>query len=154
MKLILERVTLAKVEVDLPDHCPECGEPFGEASELVLPFREEGWGGTSQDVRLGVHDGEWQVEDAGVSEDNAELSIRTGLRCNACEKLIACTEDSRGREDEIARAAIPMPGWVHADPWAALEAIQKVMFPDGDHDHECGSDALGSIANILTEAGL
>ncbi len=151
-KLKLEVVTRATVEVELPEKCPGCGEPLGEDSELVLPLKEEGWGGIAQDVRLSVFGGEWQVSDAGVDEHvgDGDLSIRTGLRCNACDGLLVTTEPTAGRQTELVSTPIPLPGWCSADPWAALEAIQQVMT-----DAEA-TDALklSTVGRILMEAGL
>lgn len=159
MNLTLEKVIRTNVEVELPDLCPHCQSPFTETAAgrtdqdlRIHPLVEEGWCGTSQPVRLGLFDDKWLVEDAGVSEDTVELSIRTGIRCGDCGLLLVSTEESNGK-DEIARAPINASG-SSADPWLALQAIRNVMFPDGDHEHECGSDELGTIANILIEAGL
>lgn len=77
----LDRLTIEPVEVELPEACPGCGQPFDEPDSLV----EVGYMASRRTCQLvSVGAGAIEVGDRETSEVEDELALTIGYRCGGC----------------------------------------------------------------------
>lgn len=85
MIVTLDRLSIVPVEVELPESCPSCGQPFDEPSSLI----EVGYMASRRTCSLVTEGGLTVVGDRETSEVEDELALTIAYKCGGCDSRLA-----------------------------------------------------------------